>query len=202
MFFLNVQKNNIKVKFLAIQRKFAFSLIELLFVTAIVGILAAVALPKFQYALLKTQIAKVNTDFCNIKSALELYYSDYALYPPQKNDFLFNTMYIQGEYRLTTPVSYLSPVPYSPWIGKYIKSRISQTNPSGITVHNNYLLATKSFVTDNNTPFLTTYPAWYIASSGPFYVSTGKSSKHWYSITNGLVSEGGFWMDSEGFSSF
>jgi type IV pilus assembly protein PilA len=55
-----------------------FTLIELLIVVVIIGILAAIAIPKFSATREKAYISSMKADLRNLQSAQELYYSDPA----------------------------------------------------------------------------------------------------------------------------
>ena len=57
-----------------------FTLIELLIVVVIIGILAAIAIPKFASTKDKAKLASVKTDIRNFMTAQEGYFSDFALY--------------------------------------------------------------------------------------------------------------------------
>ena len=57
-----------------------FTLIELLIVVVIIGILAAIAIPKFAATKDKAKLASVKTDVRNMETAEEAYFSDYATY--------------------------------------------------------------------------------------------------------------------------
>jgi prepilin-type N-terminal cleavage/methylation domain-containing protein len=57
-----------------------FTLIELLIVVVIIGILAAIAIPKFAATKDKAKLASVKTDLRNMMTAEEAYFSDYATY--------------------------------------------------------------------------------------------------------------------------
>ncbi len=57
-----------------------FTLIELLIVVVIIGILAAIAIPKFAATKDKAKLASVKTDVRNSMTAEEAYFSDYATY--------------------------------------------------------------------------------------------------------------------------
>ena len=60
--------------------KRGFTLIELLIVVVIIGILAAIAIPKFAATKDKAKLASVKTDVRNTETAEEAYFSDYATY--------------------------------------------------------------------------------------------------------------------------
>ena len=57
-----------------------FSLIELLIVVVIIGILAAIAIPKFANTKEKAYIAQMKSDLKNLASAQESYFSDKQTY--------------------------------------------------------------------------------------------------------------------------
>ncbi len=57
-----------------------FTLIELLIVVVIIGILAAIAIPKFAATKDKAKLASVKTDIRNAETAEEAYFSDNATY--------------------------------------------------------------------------------------------------------------------------
>jgi prepilin-type N-terminal cleavage/methylation domain-containing protein len=57
-----------------------FTLIELLIVVVIIGILAAIAIPKFAATKDKAKLASVKTDLRNMMTAQEAYFSDYTTY--------------------------------------------------------------------------------------------------------------------------
>src|SRR4026207_1945083 len=56
------------------------TLIELLIVVVIIGILAAIAIPKFAATKDKAKLGSVKTDLRNMMTAQEAYFSDYAVY--------------------------------------------------------------------------------------------------------------------------
>lgn len=84
----------------------AFTLIELLIVVAIIGILAAIAVPNFLNAQVRAKVARVESDFRTLATALESYYLDANGYPPygqwggHTSPRYFNV--------LSTPVAYLT----------------------------------------------------------------------------------------------
>ena len=60
--------------------KKGFTLIELLIVVVIIGILAAIAIPKFSNTKDKAKLASVKTDIRNYMTAEEAYFSDNQTY--------------------------------------------------------------------------------------------------------------------------
>jgi type IV pilus assembly protein PilA len=58
-----------------------FTLIELLIVVAIIGILAAIAIPQFAAYRARGYNSAATSDIKNIKTTLEAYYTDNQYYP-------------------------------------------------------------------------------------------------------------------------
>ena len=58
-----------------------FTLIELLIVVAIIGILAAIAIPQFSAYRAKAYNAAANSDLKNMKTGMEAYMADRQAYP-------------------------------------------------------------------------------------------------------------------------
>ena len=95
-----------------------FTLIELLIVVAIIGILAAIAVPNFLNAQIRAKMARVQSDFKNIESALEMYHINFNSYPHDGwRGYLRRP---NGWIGLTTPVSYLSGALIDPFKAPYV----------------------------------------------------------------------------------
>ncbi|GFO64382.1 type IV pilin protein [Geomonas paludis] len=58
-----------------------FTLIELLIVVAIIGILAAIAIPQFSAYRAKAYNSAANSDLKNLKTGMEAYMADRQSYP-------------------------------------------------------------------------------------------------------------------------
>ena len=58
-----------------------FTLIELLIVVAIIGILAAIAIPQFSSYRQKAYNSAATSDIKNLKTGMEAYYADNQAYP-------------------------------------------------------------------------------------------------------------------------
>ena len=64
-----------------LNNKKGFTLIELLIVVAIIGILAAIAIPQFASYRQKAYNSAAQSDLKNIKTNLESYFADNQKYP-------------------------------------------------------------------------------------------------------------------------
>lgn len=112
--------------------KKAFTLIELLIVVAIIAILAAIAVPNFLEAQVRSKVSRVHSDMRTLATALEAYYVDENNYPgisghdPEDGEayryfapWVFTAKgsgtahaWLQG---ITTPIAYLSSFPDDPF---------------------------------------------------------------------------------------
>ncbi|MBD3265102.1 prepilin-type N-terminal cleavage/methylation domain-containing protein [bacterium] len=90
-----------------------FTLIELLIVVAIIGILAAIAVPNFLNAQIRAKVAKVLTDIDTIGKSQEMYRVDWNTYTENHHDS--DVPLHAGLYRLTSPVSYIGALPQDPF---------------------------------------------------------------------------------------
>ena len=63
-------------------KRSAFTLIELLIVVAIIAILAAIAVPNFLEAQVRSKVSRVKTDMRSLATAIEAYRLDHNVYPP------------------------------------------------------------------------------------------------------------------------
>jgi len=93
----------------------SFTLIELLIVVAIIGVLAAIAVPNFLNAQIRAKIARVQADMRNLGTAVEMYHTDYNAYPCDGQEPTCLWSWATQSWRLTTPIAYMSEIPFDPW---------------------------------------------------------------------------------------
>ncbi|MFH1742396.1 MAG: prepilin-type N-terminal cleavage/methylation domain-containing protein [bacterium] len=92
-----------------------FTLIELLIVVAIIGILAAIAVPNFLNAQIRAKIARVQADVRTLALAVETYRLDRGDVPPDMNTGPWPTYMVSHIAVLSTPVAYVTSFPHDPF---------------------------------------------------------------------------------------
>lgn len=98
-------------------------MIELLIVVAIIGILAAIAVPNFLNAQTKALVSRAMSDMNAIGTAAEMYAIDHARVPIGYSEGsqlgLWNSDNRGNSYnRFTSPIAYLSSIPFDPFAQK------------------------------------------------------------------------------------
>lgn len=86
----------------------AFTLIELLIVVAIIAILAAIAVPNFLEAQVRSKVTRVKADQRTVATALEAYCVDSNHYPDEVSLTVGGYLSTISLNDLTTPIAYLT----------------------------------------------------------------------------------------------
>ena len=89
-------------------KRAGFTLIELLIVVAIIGILAAIAVPNFLNAQIRAQIGRVESEFATLRTAFEMYRLDQGSQLPDA--WNMGGWYIAWQC-FTTPIAYIATPP-------------------------------------------------------------------------------------------
>ena len=174
----------------------SFTLIELLIVVAIIGILAAIAVPNFLNAQIRAKIARMEGDIKALSTAMEAYRLDNNDYPNSSTAGVSQSLTRMEE--LLEPVAYMTSIPVDPF------------NLHGIPNH----LSAKEYIYHNDTASEwpknvfedlrrhhygpdKRYPKWIIIGHGPDKTTQDfdqGGSIPWgavaYAASNGLVSRG------------
>lgn len=173
--------------------KQGFTLIELLIVVAIIAILAAIAIPNFLAAQVRSKVSRVKADIRTAATAVESYYIDYNDYPksvPVAQVFSGsrNSAYSYLPDTITTPVSYIS----NNKIVDAFAQGIYQDPYSRLFWQNTKYLQNPAFNpshTDWYDPiFEVAYGYWKVGSLGPNADYDG--GYNIYDPTNGTISNG------------
>jgi type II secretion system protein G len=184
--------------------KTAFTLIELLIVVAIIAILAAIAVPNFLEAQVRSKVSRVKADMRTIATGMEAYRVDYNRYPPHRmpDGVTAISPVVRCYIPLTTPVSYLSSIPQDPF---FMGRRAADYATWGLPVFDYW---------SYNPPFKygpKTGTYWLVESRGPDKIKNlvtatapdGASFDYAipYDPTNGTISAGDIVISNTGFLS-
>ena len=154
----------------------AFTLIELLIVVAIIGILAAIAVPNFLQAMIRAKVARVLADHRALATAENMYRLD-------NNTFHKHAHTLWQHVPLTTPISYIGFWPIDPFQEKLPENAKQIAPYAKRTIHWEPIM---SFNPARAAGFIEQYP-----QSVGWNVSAGPGPNHGvYDMTNGLISDG------------
>jgi len=177
-----------------------FTLIELLIVVAIIAILAAIAIPNFLLAQVRSKISRVHSETQTIATALEAYYTD-------NNEYPYNALFYGCVWRLTTPISYLSRYPNDPFgpFAAFIGIRQIYSTPANHYYFycrwaNLHGIDDNIWDSDRDDPDMFWLNKWFgywgINSFGPDNIYNPEGEV--YDPTNGTISNGDIWRKQNG----
>ena len=137
-----------------------FTLIELLIVVAIIGILAAIAVPNFMNAQTRAKVARCYSDMKSLSTSISIFNTEKGmmLVDIRDDDTSEGQERIQNDFNgvgwnggggnrnnlavlspLTSPVSYMSSIPSSPFVPKMLMTSTSGNNEGfGRVVNDRY----------------------------------------------------------------
>jgi prepilin-type N-terminal cleavage/methylation domain-containing protein len=191
----------------------AFTLIELLIVVAIIAILAAIAVPNFLEAQVRSKVSRAQSDLRTLATALESYRVDNNEYVPGHINPLNPSNVVSPSYHLifprleriqvlTTPISYISTLPRDPFLLTVEPPEnqvFSYWDPEHADAHR----PGGAFNTPNlfqDVPSESThYGGWVMASAGPDLIIETPAHQSpgfveaVYDPTNGTTSRGLIW---------
>ena len=111
-----------------------FTLIELLIVIVIIGILAAIAIPKFANTKSKAYITAMKSDLRNLVSSQESFFSDSSRYTTNLTSLGFKqSTGVAAPASVTYPGAWVATNTHSQLIGKTCGIGINTTNPTVAT---------------------------------------------------------------------
>jgi prepilin-type N-terminal cleavage/methylation domain-containing protein len=169
-----------------------FTLIELLIVVAIIAILAAIAVPNFLEAQVRSKVSRTKADMRSVATALEAYFVDANRYPPDYSQVIkpgggavvtnpiyrnYNTMMGRLSH-LTTPIAYMTSLPDDVFASKLVAT-------SGVTRYNGSPLPTDPYREGGVASGAITRPIVYdYATYDRQLIGQGESAAAWLNISS------------------
>mgnify|MGYP006272019707 CR=1 FL=1 len=174
------------------QKKQGFTLIELLIVVAIIGILAAIAVPNFLNAQMRAKLARVQADFRTIDTAMKSYQVDNNAFPPDPGGPCID---VQAYKRLTTPISYVSSIDM---FEDYFTNESAQGAVGANCLWNYYDYGMVPYITQSGVGYVVISfgpdreldMGWNTTSMNALKSNDGSQLNFLYDVSNGLVSSG------------
>jgi prepilin-type N-terminal cleavage/methylation domain-containing protein len=175
----------------------AFTLIELLIVIAIILILIAIALPNFLEAQIRARVTKAKGEIRTLGIAYESYYIDFKVYPAESEHNILTDptrgWNESGLKWLTTPIKYITSIPFDPFPGVGEEEDIITYEAGGCEVTGRH--ATATWVIFSRGPDnIRTRQGHDVVSDNPTFAVPPDGSVDSYSPTNGTSSNGDIFL--------
>ncbi len=187
-------------------RNQGFTLIELLIVVAIIGILAAIAVPNFLNAQTRAKLAKVQGDFKSYGTAFEMYILDWNAAPWDSPSPAGDHGWASSLSRVTTPVAYMNSLQPDIFQALDVIEALSPTHFVGSKLSYDYTTIYFNGGVENPSKIwkdLFGRSLWRIASAGPDQALINVPGRNWlaqpYHASNGLVSDGDIQYSQQSF---
>lgn len=170
-------------------RPTAFTLIELLIVVAIIAILAAIAVPNFLEAQIRSKTSRARTDMRTLALGMESYSIDNnGRYPPEYGPGITQPETLRvmmAERHLTTPIAYLTSIPLDPFKPQFRFEPPVYWYYNWLERYGKLINVNESY--GGTVPWYNEPAAWMLTSLGPDQDADFPVT---YDPTNGTVSNG------------
>lgn len=182
-----------------------FTLIELLIVVAIIGILAAIAVPNFLNAQVRAKVSRALADLRSLRTAIEMYSVDKGRPIMDHGEYVKAGIPVDGRIvwgKLTSPIAYITESAFhDPFIPDF-----NGTAAQEVVVFGYYQYRYVKFMIDNNTQGAAQHgdrtTKWLARSPGPdrIYIPYPEKVAYWmaYMASNGLKSPGDLMVTDKG----